>query len=375
VDDGRRIGLRSTRSSVLVIVLVTIVFTSMALVALIEQASNDLLVESRAAAARRLRQEAYSALEVTLATLQSFIQADNGLHHPAEGWGDPLGFAGWTPRDGCTAEVTLADESAKIPLSRVDATTLVNLFQSWQMSPADAQRLADALLGWMRKDYVPASGQPTDYDQLAIPYSAPGRSMRSLSELAAIDDARDVFYDDQGRPNDLWRRFAATFSIYNYSQVNLNAASADVLTALGFTDPAQQQRVADYLAGAGAYVSKGPQWFNSANDANAVLGSGTLPPMAGTQIRALRVNIVMHEGRGEFRLTAVVSPTGGASIVSTTATSGTAAASDTTTAGAGTSNAATPAVAPVTPALRLNYPFTLLEIQENAEMSPAPPAA
>jgi len=106
-----------------------------------------------------------------------------------------------------------------------------------------------------------------------------------------------------------------------------------------------------------------------------VLGSGTLPPMAGTQIRALRVNIVMHEGRGEFRLTAVVSPTGGASIVSTTATSGTAAASDTTTAGAGTSNAATPAVAPVTPALRLNYPFTLLEIQENAEMSPAPPAA
>jgi general secretion pathway protein K len=371
---GDRTGLRPIRGSVLVIVLVTIAFTSLALVAFIEQASNDLLVETRAAAARRLRQEAYSTLEVTLATLQGFSQADNGLHHPAEGWGDPLGFAGWTPRTGCTAEVTLEDESAKLPLSQVDATTLVNLFQSWQMSPADAQRLADALLGWMRKDYVPASGEAPAYDQLSLPYSAPGRSLRSFSELAAIDVARDVFYDDQGRPNDLWRRFAATFSIYSYSQANLNGVSADVLTALGFTDPAQQQRLRDYLAGTGTYVAKGPQWLTSANDANAVLASGTLPPLAGTQIRALRVNIVVREGGSEFRLTAVVAPAGGATIVKSAATSGTSSASDTTSAGS-TSSASPPTVAPTTPAGRLNYPFTLLEIQENAEMPAAPPAA
>ena len=88
----------------------------------------------------------------------------------------------------------------------------MNVFETWQLAPADAQKLADALLGWMRRDYVPASGTPTDYDQMAIPYNAPGRSLRSYSELAAIDDAQAVFYDDQGRPNDLWRRFVATFS-------------------------------------------------------------------------------------------------------------------------------------------------------------------
>ena len=365
--------MRSTRSSVLVIVLVTLVFTSVALVAFIEQASNDLLVESRAASARRLRMEAYSALEVTLATLQNFVQADNGLHHPAEGWGDPLGFAGWTPREGCTAEVTLEDESAKIPLTRVDATTLVNIFEAWQMAPPDAERLADALLGWMRQNYVPASGLPTDYDQLAIPYASPGRSLRSYSELAAIDYARDVFYDDQGQPNDLWRRFVATFSLFNYSQANLNSASPDVLIALGFTDPAQQQRVNDYLAGTGAYVAQGPRWFNSAGDAASVLGSAALPPMAGAQIRALRVNITIHEGRAEFRLTAVVAPSGGATIVQTTATSATAAASGNATT-ATTNQPTTPGLAPVTPPPRLNYPFTLLEIKENAEMSPVPPA-
>ena len=358
----------------LVIVLVTLLFTSVALVAFIEQASNDLLVEARTASAKRLRQEAYSALDVTLATLQSFGQADNGLHSPAEGWGDPLGFAGWTPREGCTAEVTLVDESGKLPLTRVDAATLVNLFDAWQLAPADAQRLADALLGWMRKDYVPASGQPTDYDQMAIPYTAPGRSLRSFSELAAIDYAREVFYDDQGRLNDLGRRFEATFSLYNFTQVNLNAAPPDVFMALGFSDVTQQQRVSEYLAGTGAYVSQGPRWFNSAGDISAVLGSAALPPLAGAQIRALRVNITIREGRAEFRLTAVVAPSGGATIVKSTATSATEAASGNSTTP--TSAAPTgPAVAPVTPAARLNYPLTLLEIRENADMSPVPPPA
>jgi general secretion pathway protein K len=357
---------------VLVIVLITLLFTSVALVGFIEQASNDLLVEARVASAKRLRQEAYSALEVTLATLQSFIQADNGLHHPAEGWGDPLGFAAWTPREGCTVEVTLEDESAKIPLARVDSTTLMNLFESWQLAPADAEKLADSLLGWMRQNYVPASGLATDYDQMAIPYAVPGRPLRSYSELAAIDDARVVFYDDQGRLNDLGRKFVATFSLYNYPSVNLNAASPDVLTALGFADAAQQQKLSDYLAGAGPFAAKGPQWFSATGDAASVLGT-TMPPLAGVLIRALRVNITIREGRSEFRLTAVVAPTGGATIVKSTATSATAAASG-NAATPTTAAPTTPAVAPVTPAARLNYPFTLLEIQENAEMPPVPPA-
>jgi general secretion pathway protein K len=354
---------------VLVIVLVTLLFTSVVLVAFIEQASSDLLVEARVATAKRLRLEAYSALEVTLATLQDFIKAGNGLHHPAEGWDDPLGFAGWTPREGCTAEVTLEDESGKIPLARVDRATLLNLFKAWQLSQVDAERLADALLVWMRPDYVPASGTLPDYDQGAIPYDSPGRSLRSYSELAAIDVARDVFYDQSGRPNDLWRRFAATFSLFNYAQANLNAATPDMLAALGFSDPTQQLRMDDYLSGTGTYAGQGPRWFKSPGDAASVLGSGALPATVGVQISALRINITLREGRSEFRLSAVVAPGGGATTVPAKATSATPAASASTAP-----PSATPPPAPASPAAKLNYPFTLLEIEENTEMPPAPPA-
>ena len=362
--------LRSTRSSVLVIVLVTLVFTAVALVAFIEQASNDLLVEARAAAARRLRREAYSALEVTLATLEDFRRANGALHHPAEGWDDPLGFAGWTPREGCTAEVTFVDESGKFPLARADTAMLVNLFKEWEFAQADAEHLADALLGWMHRDHVPATGVSPDYDRGDLPFNPPGRPLRSYSELAAIDYARDVFYDAQGRPNERWRRFAATFSLFDYGQLNLNAAPPDVLVALGFTDPAQQQRMADYLAGSGANASLGPRWFSSPGDATSVLGSAALPAEAGAQVRALRVNITLREGRSEFRLTAVVSPVGGASLVPASTPVVSSTALDNTAPAA--------AAPPARPALQLNYPFTLLEIRENAEMSPvpsAPPAA
>jgi general secretion pathway protein K len=359
---------------VLVIVLVTLFFTSFALVNFIEQASNDLLVEARAATAKRLRLEAYSALEVTLATLQDFSTADHGLHSPAEGWSDPLGFAGWAPREGCTAEVTFEDESGKISLPHVDAATLVNLFKAWEMPQADAERLADALLGWMRRDYVASSGLLADYDQGEIPYDPPGRSLRSFSELAAIVDARDVFYDQAGRPNDRWRRFAAAFSLFNFTQPNLNAMPADALSALGVSDPQVQQRMADYLAGKGQYASQGARWFTSAGDAAGILGATTLPAGAGAEIRALRVNITLREGRAEFHLSAVVAPPGGATLVATIATPVNAPATSNVASGAIPTSAA-PAVAPSNPAPKLKYPFTLLEIRENAVMSAPPPAA
>jgi hypothetical protein len=371
----------STRSSVLVIVLVTLFFTTFALVNFIEQASNDLLVEARAATAKRLRLEAYSALEVTLATLQDFSAANHGLHSAAEGWNDPLGFAGWAPRDGCTAEVAFEDESGKIPLNRVDAATLVNLFKGWQMPQADAERLADALLGWMRRDYVAASGLATHYDQGELPYDPPLRSLRSFSELAAIDYARDVFYDQQGRPNDLWHRFAATFSLFNYPQQNLNAMPADALTALGVSDPQLQQRMKDYLAGTGQYATQGARWFTSPADAAGVLGSSALPAGAGALVQALRVTITVREGRAQFRVSAVVAPPGGATLVQEIAAPAGATAPASAAAPAtpamrpATQGAAAPAVAPANPAPKLNYPFTLLEIGENAVMSPPPPAA
>jgi general secretion pathway protein K len=381
----RRGAANRRRGSVLIIVLITLVFASLALITMLERATNDLLVDHRDARDRRLRMEAYSALETTLAVLQDFQAADNGLHSPAEGWSDPLAFAGYTPIDDHTIDVAFEDESGKISLPRVDAQVLSRLFQSWEVQQMDADTYADALMGWMHRDHVYAMAISPDYEQSAIPYDPPARPLRSYEELAAIDKVREFFYDADGRPNDNWRRFVASVSLLDFTKPNINGAKAETLAAIGQYSEQQREGIADYLAGRGPYHTTGPQYLRDASQAQAIAGEGGNAGAFSTTISALRIMITVHEGKSEFRLNAVVTtPNGGAKVVTETATSQRAT---TSTTGAQTAEKrqqapnATQANRPTTAAngqptttQNLKYPFTLLEIRENDEIPPAPAA-
>lgn len=368
------------RSSVIVLVLITLIFTAAALTVFLEKATNDLLTEVRQSDARRLRQEAFSALEVTLAVLEDFRQADSGLHSPAEGWADPLGWAGWTPSEGRTVEVAFQDESGKIPLAHADITTLTNLFEYWQMAPADAERLADMICGWMQQGYVYTSPVAPDYSDAAFPYAEPQRPMRSMSELASIEYARDVFFDANGLPNGRYWRFVDDFSVFNYPQPNANGANADVLAAAGQYTDIQRQHIGEYLEGSGQFAQEGREWFQNTTTLASVAGAGGNSASFGTTITALRILVTVREGRSAYRLSAVVAPQGGASINKTNATNATAAASGasaTTTSSitnaSQPSSTATSAATAAAASQNINYPFTLLEMLENDEIPQPPP--
>ena len=345
-------------------------FATVALVAFVEKASDDLLVEAREAEGRRLRQEAYSALEVTLGVLEDFRLVNGALRSPAEGWSDPLAFAGWTPRNGRVAEIAFEDESGKLSLPHVELATLVNLFKGWQLPQTDAERLADALLGWMKKDHVASAAQQPDYEQGTLPYVAPLRSLRSYSELAAIDYVRQRFYDEQGQPNELWHRFVSAMSLYDFKETNLNGLSGNLLNDLGLIDPSQQRQFDDFRSGTGSRSRQGPAFFETPADAASVLG---VQPVSGygTQISALRINVTVREGRTQFRLSVVVAPPGGATPVKAVAATASGATPAEPPPPPGTTKSSTPTENSAG-AKKLKYPFTLLEIRENAEISAVP---
>jgi len=48
---------------------------------------------------------------------------------------------------------------------------------------------------------------------------------------------RAAFYDSDGRPNDLWKRFAESVSLFDFARPNLNGAKPDTLAAMGQFDP------------------------------------------------------------------------------------------------------------------------------------------
>lgn len=372
------------RASVIVIVMVTLMFAMFALLAFMEKAAVDLLVDQREAINRRLRIEAYSALEVVLGVLVDFRDVTNGLHSPSEGWGDPLGFASYTPSDGRVVEVTFEDESGKLSLPHVNAQTLTNLFMQWGVVKNEAEAVADVLLGWMKPNHVYTSPLQPNYESGAIPYEAPGRSLRSYHELAAIEKARDFFYDPDGRPNENWRRFVDNVSLFDFARPNLNGARSDVLAALGQYDQTQTRNVTDFLRGTGNFQYNGPGYFQSTNEAARITGPTGDAAGFSTTISALRINITVREGRNEYRVSTVISPPGGASAVHATATKKetTSKSAQTATQNQNQPNATQPAPQPgaaktgsgAAPSnLDLKYPFTLLEIRENEEIPP--PAA
>lgn len=358
------------------IVLVTIAFASIALTVFIERASNDLLVEVREADMGRLRLEAYSALETTLAVLEEFRRVNQGLRSPAEGWGDPLEFAGYEPGEGRTVEVRFEDVSGKISLPRADAVTLTALFESWTLRKDDAEKLTDALLGWMKKDHVPTRvGSPSasDYEREEIPYRPPDRSLRSYQELRAIAVARELFFDEDGRPNDRYRMFEDTVSLYDYALPNLNSARRGTLDALGVFDEGQQSRLQDYLTGAGPYRRKGAGYFRSIDEAAGVTGAQRSAASLGVEIQALRIEVIVRQGPGTYLLAATVAPPGGAKLVPRKeATDGEQKAEPTPTptpTPPPSANSTPAAPATAGGSKNLQYPFTLLEITEKTVIS------
>jgi hypothetical protein len=367
------------RGSVLVVVLITLLFATTALLLFIERAGTDLLVEAREADARRLQMEAYSAFETTMSVLHEFYLVGNALRSPHEGWDDPLEWAGYEPGEGRTIEVTFADESGKLSLPRAEPATLVNLFKSWELTEADSERLADALLGWMKPDYTPRSSrspQARDYESAPLPFRPPERPLRSFSELRAIDVIREEFFDEAGQPNDLGRRFMESVSLFDFAAPNINSASEGVLGAIGGYDQYQQRQLEDFRRGVGAY-SRSQRYFRSPGEVATVLGEQGVAPGFGAEIQALRVTVTVREGPSSFRLEAIVAPPKGAKLVSAPAIPaprGETAGNENNPNGSNQNPSDQPGRSSRSPQNQtsLDYPFTLLEIRENAAIASGP---
>lgn len=360
---------RTARGSVIVVVLTTLMFAAFALVTFMDRAAVDLLVDHRESVKRRLRVEAFSALELTLGVLAEFKEAGNGLRSPAEGWDDPLGFAGYEPEEGRTVTITFSDESGKLPLPRTSPQTLLQLLLYWEVPKARAEEVVDALLGWMKPGHVYSTPWQPDYDSKPIPYRPPGRPLRSFHELASIEKARDFFYDEAGRPNAYWRRFAENVSLFDFPQPNLNGARPDVLAALGQYGPEQAKGMSDFLRGEGRFGRGGPGVFRNAQEIGQVAGPSGNPAGFALNLSALRIHVLVREGRNEYRLAVVVAAPGAASAVPPAMPPGPAKAE--TRPGPTPPPTPPPPAAPAragAPNEGLRYPWVILEVRENEDI-------
>ena len=366
---------RQQQGSVLLIVLVTIVFATTALIAFMERADDDLIVPMRHAGANRMKAEAYAALETTLAVLVDFRVANNNvLRSPAEGWDDPLNleWVQYAPANpNRTVTVTFEDESAKMSLPTATAQNLIDFFTFYGLPADEANLLKDSLLVWMQRNYTPTGSgaiDPTTYQQEAIPFTPPGRPLRSWEELRSIDGVNEYFFDANGAPTPLGKRFTAAYSLYNFPSPTDNGGKPDTLDVLAKLDVSQQQSVLDHLTGdsTGTGSVKNIGFFTQVGEVATLANVVTTLTGLDVNIAALRINVTVKEGLSVFTLSTVVTwPTNGATL-----TPAPAPPAQATTA-INANPAATVTTAPLqTP--QLNYPYIILDLTEN-DLDPAAP--
>lgn len=342
------------------LVLVTLLLAAFLLAAFIRRTGTELLADARAAERRELRAEAYSALETVLAVIAAQQKEEGALHGPDENWSRALMESGYTPAAGREVELHFEDESGRISLPQADAVTLQTALEAAGESQADAERMTNALLAWMRESDAEEARDldAPDYESNDPAYKPAHGALRSWQELAAVEMDRHVFYDEASRATDVLRTFMRDFSLYSFSKTNLNTAGNDVLVTMGLNG-SEADALDNYRARPRRPDEDG--FFKTMTDAATVLGSAASTDKFGTEIAALRINVTVRQGGIAFRLTTVVAPTSGAAATVRPRSSA-------------QTRPAQPGAPQPTERKRLDYPFTVLEIREDIE-APEPPVS
>lgn len=293
------------KGSVLLLTLFLVVLAAFAMSRFIERAHGEIISEALYAERDRLRVEAYSALESTIATLYNVVRLDEQLYSPEQGWADPLWLAGVRLPDDLEVEVEFEDEMGKISLPGAGRDRLLRLFEHLGFDAIDSQELTEALQGWMSRQEAEQgfAAHHSDYERAELPYEPPYRPLRSFQELAAIAGFRDAFFDGQGVPNERFHRLTSLVSLYQFETINANTASPAVLQI--WSDVGEQE--ADNIGTHRQRVPGTKPYFESVEEAEQQLGI-PLGDGYGVATHCLRINITVSHGTSDFVLSAVVAP-------------------------------------------------------------------
>lgn len=303
---------RSRGGTVLVAVLLMVVLLSFIVVAFMEDATSRIKYYGLFHHQDDLRADAYSALETSLAVINQFREIDGQIWGPAQGWSQPLAYAGFATGNGIEATVRIRDESGKFSLQEIDGATLRLIFDELDIDQRRADTLADSLLDWMDESETRRlSGFSTrDYRNLDPPYSPAERPLRSWDELILIHGFREAFWDEDGRPLERLQTFKDAVSLYHTGGINLNSASPLVQRVLEEQGVLDINVYRDYREGIGSGFRDDGIHRVIRDPREAGYLDGGNGASISVEAELLIVEIETRRGEARFLLTALVSWTG-----------------------------------------------------------------
>lgn len=270
---------KNRAGAVLLIVLGVILLASWMLVQIIARVSQEIALRGEDRQNDAIKTSAFQSLEITMGVLAEIKLLDGGLFSPAQGWGNPLGYAGFSsyadsnetePAErneldvrgigemvpfafppGIQVRVELRDESGRLPLNATSEERWKLLFDEMEIQSADAAILTDSLLDWIDTDSKTRlngaeSGVYQRRDPAYLPANAP---ISNLLDLQLIQGFDRLFFDEEGIPNERYRTFRDCITVVDCGGVNLNTAHPLVLEVMGEELDFDPERITEYLTG------------------------------------------------------------------------------------------------------------------------------
>ncbi len=335
---------RAQRGSILLMVLVLIIVVSYVLTKFVERAQVEIQGEGYYVERTRLRLQAWSMLEVAVAVLADVKAIDNAIYAPAQGWGDPLDYSNIEVPSGMNVAFEFIDESSKLSINELDEGSLFLLFDEMDFDLDVSQKLTNTLLDWIDEDDdARIDGAETrEYSTTAMEMHPSNGPLRSLDELSSVIGFKDHFFDENGFPNDNFRRLSEVVTYHPVLQMNINSASPLALQSLAGLNEIQIETVQDYLAGLdGEMGTSDDNYFANSGEMTDVIGEIERGIPISQQISVLTVKVTVRESGSSYSLI------GTFSIGTETTENGETG--------------------------ELEYPFVFLEIQEEPGMNNANP--
>lgn len=306
---GRRDGL------ILIAVLGFVFLIAVFITQFLDLATRQMRMRAIELSRTDLRTTAYSALEVTLAVMAEFQEIDDGLHRPSQGWGNPIDYAELAWPLGVEVRVTIEDETGRIPLEPLDEDLLRTLLDSLEVDYSDIDVMIDSLLDWTdENDSYRLNGAEDDYYQREDPPYLPANGpLTNFDTLAKIRGFKDVLFDEDGVPNELYYRFIAAVSLHNDSKININTAPAEVISALSGDSTVNNDQFFDFMNGLDREPGNSDDEVLRSSDDLSGSGFRGNADSIGFDVAIARVRVEVIAGDKRFNLVALVDTGGGES--------------------------------------------------------------
>lgn len=298
------------RGAILLIVLGFIVLASVVTVALLETMTRHMRSAATAAARDDLRLTAFSAMEVALATLAEIKELDGNLYSPSQGWGDPMSYAPVNFPAEMSVTISIEDETGKIPLDPENREMLNRIFDQLGVSIGESDELIDVYIDWTDEDDLEriSGAEESYYERQDPPRKPPNEPITSFDDFRYMKAFDELFFDENGAPNDLFRQFKSSVTLKHTNPPNLNTASPLIRNMLSEEGGLNEHALEDLQLGLDGIAGTEDDGYIKSQDDLQSMGVSDSEGF-GFEAKVFRVTVTVEQGVKKFQLYALISDT------------------------------------------------------------------